>query len=97
MVDKWPAGHHCVRDSINTLTAHFDSPWYPPAGEVIGAVSEPFSCQVEHIWTMPDAGRSGYDRYDRGRIATEVDAGEVIHLTYPDKDSAPLSSSTATG
>ncbi|MGP3083638.1 DUF1281 domain-containing protein, partial [Serratia nevei] len=52
---------------------------------------------------MPDAERSGYDRYDRGehvdggRIAAEVEAGEVIHLTYADKDSVPLSPNAAAG
>ncbi|MDL1247518.1 DUF1281 domain-containing protein [Yersinia pestis] len=100
---EWPAGHNvgCVRDGINTLTVHFDSPWYPPAGEVIGRVSELFSCQVEHTWYMPDAERSGYDRYDRGehvdggRIAAKVEDGEVIHLTYADQDSVPLSPNAA--
>ncbi len=98
---EWPAGHNvgCVRDGINTLTVHFDSPWYPPAGEVIGVLSAKFSCQIEHAWHMPDPGRSGYDRYDQGehvdggRITTEAPAGEVIHLTYADKDSVPLSAS----
>ncbi|AOV10051.1 MULTISPECIES: DUF1281 domain-containing protein [Enterobacteriaceae] len=94
---EWPCGHNvgCVRDGINTLTVHFDSPWYPPEGEVIGVLSEQFSCQVEHAWFMPDAERSGYDCYDRGE---HVDGGriepedEVVYLTYADKDSVPLSS-----
>ncbi len=102
---EWPAGHHvgCVRDGINTLLVHFDSPWYPPAGEVIGALSEQFSCQVEHSWYMADRGRSGYDRYDcgehvdGGRIKPETDVGEVIPLTYADKDFVPLSSPVAAG
>ncbi|MCX8966308.1 DUF1281 domain-containing protein [Erwinia psidii] len=96
---EWPFGHNvgCVRDGINTLTVHFDSPWYPPAGGVIGVLSEKFSCQAEHTWTMPDTGRSGYDRYDHGdggRITDEVSEGEVIYLTYADKDSVPLPSCT---
>ncbi|ELQ9312408.1 DUF1281 domain-containing protein, partial [Serratia marcescens] len=95
---EWPAGHHvgCLRDSINTLTVDFDSPWYPPVGEVMETVSAQFSCQVEHTWYMPDKERSGYDRYDRGehvdggRIGAEVEAGEAFPLTYADKDSVPL-------
>ncbi|HEI8955461.1 TPA: DUF1281 domain-containing protein [Serratia liquefaciens] len=95
---EWPCGHNagCVRDSINALTVHFDSPWYPPAGEVIRILSEQFSCQVEHSWHMTEAGRSGYDRYDNGehvdggRIVPEFLGGEVIQLTYADKDSVPL-------
>ncbi len=52
---------------------------------------------------MSDAERSGYDRYDRGehvdggRIAAEGGAGEVIQLTYADKDSVPLSPNAAAG
>ncbi len=95
---EWPCGHNvgCVRDSINTLTVHFDSPWYPPAGEVIGMLSTQFNCQVEHSWDMSDAGRSGYDRYDHGeyvdggRIEPEALSGEVTQLTYADKGSVPL-------
>lgn len=66
-------------------------------------MSEQFSCRVEHTWYMPDAERSGYDRYDRGehvdggRIAAEVGAGEVIHLTYADKDSVLLSPNASAG
>ena len=73
------------------MTVHFDSLWYPPAGEVIGRVSELFSCQLEHTWYMPDAERCGYNRYDRGehvdggRIAAKVEEGKVIHLTYADQ------------
>jgi len=53
--------------------------------------------------TLPSDARSAYDRYDRGehvdggRIAAEVEVGEVIHLTYTDKDSVPLSPNSATG
>lgn len=102
---EWPSGHNvgCVRDGINTLTVHFDSPWYPPAGEVIGMLSDQFSCQVEHSWYMADAQRSGYDRYDRGehvdggRISAEAPESEVIYLTYADKDSVPLSPNSAAG
>ncbi|MNH38372.1 hypothetical protein D3C79_993920 [compost metagenome] len=50
---------------------------------------------------MADAQRSGYDRYDRGehvdggRITAEAPEGEVIYLTYADKDSVPLSPNSA--
>lgn len=98
---EWPSGHNagCVRDGINTLTVHFDSPWYPPAGEIIMVLSETFSCQVEHTWHMPDAQRSGYDRYDRGeqvdggRITADAPGGEVISLTCSGEESVPIPSS----
>lgn len=102
---EWPCGHSvgCIRDSINILTVHFDSPWYPPAGEVIGILSEQFSCQVEHSWYLSDAERSGYDRYDRGehvdagRITAGVPEGEVIYLTcsYGESVSVPSSMSAS--
>lgn len=102
---EWPAGHGtgCVRDSINTLTVHFDSPWYPPAGEVIGILSAQYSCQTEHTWHMPAAKRSGYDRYDHGehvdsgRITAEDGAGEVIYLAGPERGEAPASSTAVAG
>ncbi|MOA63608.1 hypothetical protein D3C78_1893900 [compost metagenome] len=58
---------------------------------------------MEHTWYRPEAERSGYDRYDRGehvdggRIAAEVEVGEVIHLAYVDKDSVPLPPHSAAG
>ena len=62
---EWPAGHNvgCVRDGINTLTVHFASPWYPPAGEVIGRVSELFSCQVD-----PDPKSCSIQKQNSGMI-----------------------------
>lgn len=58
---------------------------------------------MEHSWYMADAQCSGYDRYDRGehvgggQIAAPAEAGEVIYLTYADKDSVPLSPNSTAG
>lgn len=70
---EWPAGHNvgCVRDGINTLTVHFASPWYPPAGEVIGRVSELFSCQVD-----PDPKSCSIQKQNSGMI--EMPPGRIL-------------------
>ena len=84
-----PSGQNvgCVRDGINTLTVHFDSPWYPPAGGVIGTVSDLFQLPGGTYLVLPDAKRSDLiattaaSMSTAGRIAAEVEVGEVIHLT----------------
>lgn len=71
---EFPAGHQAswYRESINTLTLTFMSPWYPPSGEVMGQLSQLFDCEIRHYWNSPDAGTSGYNCFDRG---DHVDSG----------------------
>lgn len=71
---EFPAGHQTTwnRESINTLTLNFASPWYPPSGEVMGEMSKLFDCEIRHYWRSPESGFSGYNCFDRG---DHVDSG----------------------
>lgn len=65
---EWPAGHNVAwqRHSSNGLTLHLDSPWYPPSGELVAAVSRLFECEIRHSYSEPVSGISGYNCYDQG-------------------------------
>lgn len=65
---EWPTGHNVNwhRHAPNGLTLRFDSPWYPPSGEVVAAISALFECEVRHTYCEPVSGLSGYDCYDLG-------------------------------
>ncbi|HBD1844087.1 TPA: DUF1281 domain-containing protein [Salmonella enterica] len=65
---EWPAGHsvNWQRQALNSLTLNFDSPWYPPSGELIGEISALFECEIRHTYSEPVNGIYGYDCYDSG-------------------------------
>jgi len=71
---EWPSGHNVLwqRDSINSLRLEFDSPSYPPSGELMGEISAVFDCEIRHWYQEQVNGISGYDCYDRG---DHVDSG----------------------
>ena len=47
---EWPAGHNVSweRDGVSSIKLAFDSTWFPPAGEVIAALSTIFDCEIRH-------------------------------------------------
>ena len=71
---EFPAGHKAnwSRESLGTILLTFDTPWYPPSGEVMGEMSELFDCEIRHYWKSVDEGFSGYNCFDRG---DHVDSG----------------------
>ncbi|WP_075339278.1 DUF1281 domain-containing protein [Yersinia enterocolitica] len=71
----WPSGHNVIwqRSRINSLRLDFDSPSYPPSGELMGELSAVFDCEIRHWYQEPVNGIRGYDCYDRG---DHVDSGE---------------------
>lgn len=71
---EFPAGHKAnwSRESLGTILLTFDTPWYPPSGEVMGEMSELFDCEIRHYWKSEDEGFSGYNCFDRG---DHVDSG----------------------
>lgn len=87
---EWPAGHNVnwYRGTPNGLTLELDSPWYPPAGELVAAISALFECEVRHTWHEPVSGLAGYDCYDqgehvdghRGLPVQAGDTGPVLYL-----------------
>ena len=72
---EWPSGQNVLwqRDSINSLRLGFDSPSYPPSGELMGELSAVFDCEIRHWYQEPVNGIQGYDCYDRGE---HVDSGK---------------------
>lgn len=65
---EWPSGHNVnwYRNAPNSLMLEMDSPWYPPSGEVVAALSALFECEIRHTYREPVSGLSGYDCYDQG-------------------------------
>ena len=81
---EWPCGHNVVwsRDRINCLKLEFDSPSYPPSGELMGELSAVFDCEIRHWYNEPVNGIQGYDCYDRG---DQVDSGEYGAGPFADR------------
>ncbi|WNK42605.1 DUF1281 domain-containing protein [Pantoea agglomerans] len=87
---EWPAGHNVSweRDGVSSIKLAFDSTWFPPAGEVIAALSSIFDCEIRHWYSEPVHDLDGYDCYDRGEhvcsaeaIIDELDDGSPgLHL-----------------
>jgi hypothetical protein len=80
----WPCGHNIAwsRDRINCLKLEFDSPSYPPSGELMGELSAVFDCEIRHWYNEPVNGIQGYDCYDRG---DHVDSGEYGAGPFSDR------------
>ncbi|CDG16832.1 DUF1281 domain-containing protein [Xenorhabdus doucetiae] len=74
---EWPFGHrvHWARRHVSSLTVSFDSPWVPPAAELMGALSAIFDCEIRHWYSEPVNGLKGYDCYDQGE---HVDSGSGL-------------------
>jgi hypothetical protein len=80
----WPCVHNVVwsRDRINSLKLEFDSPSYPPSGELMGELSAVFNCEIRHWYNEPVNGIRGFDYYDRG---DQVDSGEYGSGPFSDR------------
>lgn len=65
---EWPAGHAVSwsQTTPNCLSMSLDTPWYPPSGEVVSALSALFECEIRHSYNEPVSGLAGYDCYDQG-------------------------------
>lgn len=79
---QWPAGQNVnyVRDCANNLLVQFDTRGYPPAGEVMAALSALYSCQIEHAWYIAETGKSGYDCFDLGEHVNSGNVPDGAHV-----------------
>lgn len=99
---EWPAGHNVrfQREGINSIKLSFDSPWFPPSGESVAALSAMFDCEVRHWYSEPAHELEGFDCYDRGQL---VSSGEVtidelaaeVETVVPDNVDEPESVDSA--
>ncbi|MGL4859118.1 MAG: DUF1281 domain-containing protein [Enterobacteriaceae bacterium] len=84
----WPFGQNMdwFRESSGALALQFDTPWNPPSGDVMGALSVLFDCQVRHWYRGQGDGISGYDCYEGGEHVDSAPlerAQEVPELEEP--------------
>lgn len=94
---KWPAGHNVSwhRNGLSSIKLNFDSAWFPPAGEVIAAVSSTFDCEIRHWYSEPVYEVEGYDCYDHGE---HVCSGEAtIEELSDERSELQLVSSSGSG
>jgi len=88
---EWLAGHNVrfQREGINSIKLSFDSPWFPPSGESVAALSAMFDCEIRHWYSEPAHELEGFDCYNRGQHVTIDELAAEAEVVVPDNVDEP--------
>lgn len=67
---KWPCGFEVgiTEVSGNCLQVDFDTPWCPPSGAVLAALSAQYGCTVKHWYAECGCDFCGFSEYSGGEL-----------------------------